>query len=135
MIDKIGDRTIMSEDILTQNEPTATNFMGPVALSEAAAVQFRKKMASENKEGWGIRVAVQGGGCSGMSYFMELTETPQAEDKIFQSQGLQIICDMKSWFYLRNMTIDFDDDLLMGGFRFHNPNAKSSCGCGTSFSA
>lgn len=125
----------MAEDILTQDESVATNFMGPVSLSEAAVVQFRKRMTRENKADWGIRIAVQGGGCSGMSYFMELTEKPQTGDKIFQSQGLQIICDMKSWFYLRNMTIDFDDDLLMGGFTFKNLNAKSTCGCGTSFSA
>lgn len=109
-------------------------FMGPISLTEAAAKQFRRLMEKEKKPQFGIRAAVQGGGCSGMNYYLDLEAEPAADDKIFESHGLRIFCDMKSWFYLRNMTIDYKDDLLMGGFSFHNPNAKSTCGCGTSFS-
>lgn len=125
----------MSTETTTPPTDTTQPFMGPIALTDSAARQFRRLMEKENKQNFGIRAAVQGGGCSGMNYYLDLEEKPADGDKVFESQGLRIFCDMKSWFYLRNMTIDYKDDLLMGGFTFHNPNAKSTCGCGTSFSA
>ncbi|HIA23542.1 MAG TPA: iron-sulfur cluster assembly accessory protein, partial [Candidatus Marinimicrobia bacterium] len=77
---------------------------------------------------------VDGGGCSGMNYKMSFDNKQGEMDKVIESNGLKIFCDLKSWLYLRGMEIDFSNDLLNGGFKIHNPNANRTCGCGTSFS-
>jgi len=84
-----------------------------------------------------LRVAVKGGGCSGFSYMLELTEDPAGEqDEVSDCNGIKILCDMRSYLYVNGTEIDFKNDNLVGkGFVFKNPNATSTCGCGSSFHA
>ena len=82
-----------------------------------------------------LRMSVEGGGCSGMTYKMDFETNQKTNDKAFESNGLKIVCDLKSWLYLKDVKVDYSDDLLNGGFQIQNPNAERTCGCGTSFSA
>lgn len=81
-----------------------------------------------------LRVGVKGGGCSGFSYSLDLTETVSENDEQWDSHGVKVICDSKSFLYLEGVTIDFKDEVMGRGFIFNNPNASSTCGCGSSFS-
>ena len=80
-----------------------------------------------------IRVGVQGGGCSGLSYSLEFDNQLKPEDKIFEDKGIKIVCDKKSFLYLVGTQLDFSDGLNGKGFQFNNPNASRTCGCGESF--
>ena len=82
-----------------------------------------------------LRVGVKGGGCSGFSYLLDLTEQERETDERFEKHGITIVCDPKSYLYLNGATIDFKDEIMGRGFVFSNPNATSTCGCGSSFSA
>jgi len=81
-----------------------------------------------------LRVGIKGGGCSGFSYTLDVTDRPAEDDQVFESHGVRIVCDPKSYLYLNGTEIDCQDELLKGGFVFNNPNAKGSCQCGASFS-
>ena len=82
----------------------------------------------------GLRLLVKGGGCSGLSYVMNF-ETKKQADLEFDYEGLKVYCDPKSFLYLNGMTVDYSDGLQDKGFKFINPNATKTCGCGESFSA
>ena len=82
-----------------------------------------------------LRVGVKGGGCSGFSYILDLTEQERETDEKFEKHGVTIVCDPKSYLYLNGVTIDFKDEVMGRGFVFNNPNASGTCGCGSSFSA
>jgi len=105
----------------------------PVALTERAARQVReiKKKESLDEELY-LRVAVEGGGCSGLSYKLGF-DIKTDEDKVVESQGMDIIIDPKHLMYLEGIVIDYPDGLDARGFTFDNPNASESCGCGSSF--
>jgi iron-sulfur cluster assembly protein len=81
-----------------------------------------------------LRLGIEGGGCSGLSYTMELTEERRKLDRLFEFSDLRVVVDARSLLYLGGITVDYSEKLLGGGFRFTNPRAKRSCGCGTSFS-
>ena len=81
-----------------------------------------------------LRVGVKGGGCSGFSYSLDLVETMEETDECWDQHGVNMICDSKSLLYLDGTTVDFKDEVMGRGFVFTNPNATSSCGCGSSFS-
>lgn len=81
-----------------------------------------------------LRVGVKGGGCSGFNYTLDLTDQKTEDDEVFDSHGVEVICDPKSYLYLNGVTIDFRDEVMGRGFVFTNPNATTSCGCGSSFS-
>ncbi|MDR9416074.1 MAG: iron-sulfur cluster assembly accessory protein [Gracilimonas sp.] len=105
----------------------------PVLLTERAAKQVKKIKSDENlEEGLYLRVAVDGGGCSGLSYKLGLDHRTE-EDKIFESHGVEIIVAPKHLMYVEGMQIDYPDGLDARGFTFDNPNAVENCGCGTSF--
>src|SRR5262249_49091801 len=110
----------------------------PILLTEAAAKEI-KTIIDEQKlpaEATRLRVGVKGGGCSGFSYMLDLTEEAKAEgDEELESHGVKILCDMKSYLYLNGVEIDFKDEVMGRGFVFKNPNATSTCGCGSSFQA
>ena len=107
-----------------------------VALSENATKQVKQlKQAQNLPEHVFLRMGVKGGGCSGMSYSLEFDSEIGPHDKQFEIDGIKVVVDRKSYLYLNGTTLDYVTQGLTGGFTFVNPNAKSSCGCGTSFSA
>jgi iron-sulfur cluster assembly protein len=83
----------------------------------------------------GLRVGVQGGGCSGLSYAMRLDTQSRDRDKVFEENGARLFVDSKSYLYLRDTTLDYEETLMRQGFVFQNPQASRSCGCGSSFTA
>ena len=111
------------------------NFEESITLTKNAAKRVNAILNGEDKKGYALRVTVQGGGCSGMSYNLTFDNEQKKFDKIYESKGVKILCDFKSWVYVKGTEIDFSDDLLSGGFKLNNPNANKTCGCGTSFSA
>ncbi|GMU35861.1 MAG: iron-sulfur-binding protein [Phycisphaerae bacterium] len=113
-----------------------------VRLTERAAkevttiIQQQKELAEKNGEEFKplfLRVGVKGGGCSGFSYSLDLTENVGELDEQWEQEGVQIVCDPKSNLYLEGTVIDFKDEMMGRGFVFTNPNATSTCGCGSSF--
>ena len=102
------------------------------------AVARIRKMMDEGKVpfGGGLRLAVQGGGCSGLSYAVRFDAKPAETDNIFEFDGgVRVLVDPKSLIYLAGMIVDYKNDLMQQGFVFENPNAQKSCGCGSSFTA
>ena len=106
-----------------------------IVVTKDAVKKLKNVMKSDGKEDYFLRMSVEGGGCSGMTYKMDFDKQQKEFDKVFESNGLKVICDLKSWLYLKDVRIDYSDDLLNGGFKIKNPNAERTCGCGTSFSA
>ena len=106
-----------------------------IILTDRAAKRVNAILTGEGKENNALRVSVSGGGCSGMSYNLTFDKKEKKFDKVYISKGIKILCDVKSWFYVKGTEIDFSEDLLSGGFQINNPNANRTCGCGTSFSA
>ena len=106
-----------------------------ITVTESAVKRLVAVMKSDGKDDHFLRMSVESGGCSGMTYKMDFENEKGDYDKEFESNGLTIVCDLKSWLYLKDVEIDYSDDLLNGGFKIKNPNAERTCGCGTSFSA
>ena len=107
-----------------------------ITMTQKAAEKIKKVFQNNGMpEGSCLRVGIKGGGCSGFSYTLDVTDKPADDDEVFESNGVRIVTDPKSCLYLNGTEIDYSDELLKGGFVFNNPNAKRSCGCGASFSA
>ncbi len=107
-----------------------------LTLSESAARQIRELRAAQNLgDDVFLRMGVKGGGCSGLSYALEFDTELRPHDRQFEIDGVRVVCDAKSYLYLVGTTLDYVRQGLTGGFTFTNPQAKSSCGCGSSFSA
>jgi len=106
-----------------------------VVLSEKAAHEIESIIEQQNleKDAVCLRVGVKGGGCSGFSYVLDLTETRRDNDEEWEQHGVRMICDPKSLLYLDGTEIDFRDEIMGRGFVFNNPNATTTCGCGSSF--
>ena len=104
-----------------------------IQLSDTARKEVKKLLDQQNKPGLFLRVGVKGGGCSGMTYDVKLDDKQDEHDRLYDINGIKVVSDLKSLLYLDGMSIDFSTELVGGGFRFINPNAKGSCGCGTSF--
>ena len=111
-------------------DPAAT----PVALTAKAAEKVREIRVEENiEEAYGLRLKVVGGGCSGFSYDLYF-DLPQDIDHALESHGMKLLCDQMSLMYLMGTQVDYVEGLQGAGFKFNNPNVKSTCGCGSSFS-
>src|ERR1700739_4204163 len=108
-----------------------------IHLTERAALKIRALLEKDgvSPEQGGLRLGVQGGGCSGLSYAMRLDTQPRERDKIFVEFGARIFVDPKSLLYLNGTTLEYEETLIRQGFVFQNPNATRSCGCGSSFTA
>ncbi len=100
------------------------------------AVSEVKRIVSEQKlpDATALRVGVKGGGCSGFSYTLGFDDQVSETDQIYEIAGVRVVCDPKSFLYLNGTQIDFEDNLMGRGFKFGNPNAAKTCGCGESFS-
>ena len=120
----------------TITAPARTAPAKGLQVSEKAIARIRSAMAKEgvSPEQGGLRVGVQGGGCSGLSYNIRFDPQPRERDRIFQFGDVRVFVDPKSFIYLHGMTLDYQESLIQQGFVFVNPNASKSCGCGTSFS-
>ena len=121
----------------TTQAPTAEKSAPVVHMTERAAKKILALLAKEgvSLETGGLRVGVQGGGCSGLSYAMRLDTQARDRDKIFEEFGARIFVDPKSLLYLNGTTLEYEETLMRQGFVFQNPNAARSCGCGSSFTA
>jgi len=113
---------------------------GPVKgieITEKALAKVRSALAKEgiSPEQGGVRLGVQGGGCSGLSYNVRFDTQPRERDRVFQYGDIRVFVDPKSFIYLHGMVLDYQETLMQQQFVFVNPNAKKSCGCGTSFSS
>lgn len=108
-----------------------------ITLTERAAQEVKTILEQQNlsPETTYLRMGVKGGGCSGFSYALDLTETKTEQDEEFDSHGVKVVCDPKSYLYLNGTTLDFKDEVMGRGFVFNNPNATHTCGCGSSFQA
>lgn len=122
---------------------TATEQFAPqaaakgIAVTDKAIAKIRGALAKEgiSPEHGGLRLGVQGGGCSGLSYNIRFDTQPRDRDRVFQFGDVRVFIDPKSFIYLHGMTLDYQETLMQQGFVFVNPQATKSCGCGTSFSA
>jgi len=108
-----------------------------VQVTERALTRVRAAMEKEgiSRSHGGLRLGVQGGGCSGLSYNIRFDTQPRERDRIFQFGDVRLFVDPKSFIYLSGMVLDYEHTLMKQGFNFINPNASRSCGCGSSFSA
>ncbi|MER1986861.1 MAG: iron-sulfur cluster assembly accessory protein [Solibacillus sp.] len=106
-----------------------------IILTEAASFQVKEMMAQNEEEHASLRVAVKGGGCSGLSYGMAFDQTVNDDDFVDEQHGIRIVVSKEDAAILVNTKIDFKQSLMGGGFTIDNPNALASCGCGTSFKA
>src|SRR6201988_3478856 len=104
-----------------------------IQISETAAQKIKSLMAKQGITEGGVRVGVKGGGCSGLSYTFAWERQPRLGDEVFEGHGAKIFVDRKSLLFLKGTTLDYDTALLTKGFVFNNPNAKQTCGGGSSF--
>ncbi len=111
-----------------------SRFSGQIVVSDKAAEKLCELMVAEKKDPavYGLRLGVQGGGCSGLTYFMDF-DTAREDDKIFENKGARVLVDSKSILHVSGSVLDYSEGLMGSGFQIKNPNAKSSCGCGSSF--
>jgi len=122
-------------DTLAPEAPPKTAAPAPVRLTPRAAEAVKKIMAQkEIPEGYGLRVGVKGGGCSGMSYVLGF-DKQREHDRAFELDGIPVYMDKRQGLYLMGTVVDYHDGLDARGFTFENPNATKTCGCGSSFSA
>lgn len=105
-----------------------------ISVTEKAAQAIRKQIDKRGTPDASLRVGIRGGGCSGFSYVIEFHDgPPKAKDRVFDQFGVRVVVDPKSLIYLNGTTLDWEQTLMRQGFKFVNPNEKSSCGCGHSF--
>jgi len=104
-----------------------------LALTELAATKLKELIEKQGKEGYGVRVGVLKGGCAGYTYNMDFAQAQQADDQLLEMHGVRLFVDNESFKMLKGVIIDYVETLQGAGFKFENPSAKASCGCGKSF--
>jgi iron-sulfur cluster assembly accessory protein len=133
----MGDSAVMPESA-SLSPPTAPPAIreggeGLVRLTESAGNKVRALVARE-KQGEYLRIAITGGGCNGLSYKLRFAPEPKRGDILVRSSGVAVVVDPRTALYLKGTQLDYSTQLIAGGFKFSNPNAKASCSCGESFS-
>ena len=123
-----GELTV---DLMKSDDPSATG----IDVTVEASGYISQLMEKDGKAGFGLRVGVKGGGCSGLQYELTFEDDAKKDEKTFESNGMRIFVDLKSYLYLRGLTLDYSGGLNGKGFVFMNPNAVKTCGCGASFAA
>jgi iron-sulfur cluster assembly accessory protein len=121
----------MSTTTITPTTPEVK--AAPISLTPNAVAKVRGIMAQQNPTPAGLRVGVVGGGCSGFSYSLQFDTSAGMMDKVFDMDGLKVFVDATSIMYLNGCRVDYVETLEGAGFKFENPNVKSTCGCGSSF--
>ena len=111
-------------------KPAAKSF----GITDNAVRQLRKLMEDRGTPTAGLRIAVKGGGCSGLSYTMDWADAPREKDRVFERDGVRVFIDGKSFLYLAGSELTYEQTLMASMFKVQNPNVKSVCGCGESFS-
>ena len=106
-----------------------------ITVTEAATQKIKSLLEEQGKPEYGLRVGVMGGGCSGFQYNLAFEDSAGEMDQVIETGGVRVFIDAKSCLYLNGVTLDYADGLMGTGFKIHNPNARSTCGCGESFSA
>ncbi len=124
----------MATTTVPTNAPAVAPKTPPVSLTPNAIAKVKEIMAQQTPVPSGLRVGVVGGGCSGFSYSMSFENGAGMMDKVFDMEGLKVYVDSTSLMYLNNCIVDYVETLEGAGFKFENPNVKSTCGCGSSFS-
>src|SRR5438045_1608703 len=121
---------------MQQTTQSATPVKG-IQITDKAIARVRSAMEKEgvSVEQGGLRLGVQGGGCSGLSYNIRFDSQPRERDRVYDFDGVRVFVDPKSFIYLHGMVLDYEETLMKQGFTFVNPNSSKSCGCGSSFSA
>ncbi|HEY6100989.1 MAG TPA: iron-sulfur cluster insertion protein ErpA [Anaeromyxobacter sp.] len=114
--------------------PSEIAVESPITLTPKAIEMVKDAIQREGLAGWGIRVGVVGGGCSGFQYSMDFEKEPKDGDMAFVQDGVRLYVDPMSSMYLQGVTVDYVVGLQGAGFKFSNPNARTTCGCGSSFS-
>lgn len=117
--------------IATENQLTTSTM---ITITPTALQEIQRRQSSHQQKDSYFRIGVKEGGCSGLIYTLNLEETSQENDSIAEHQGLKIIIDPKTRPLIENLKLDYSEDLMGGGFRFQNPQAKQNCNCGQSFS-
>src|SRR5271157_2352985 len=132
------DQAIKGEAVKDQTVKPATPTAPAkgIQVTDNALRKIRSAMAKENisPEQGGLRLGVQGGGCSGLSYNIRFDTQPRERDRVFEFEDVRVFVDPKSFIYLHGMVLDYEETLMHQGFVFQNPNSSKTCGCGTSFS-
>jgi len=116
------------------SEPAAAPRTLSVSVTPRAAEKAREALARRGTPDALLRLGVKGGGCSGFSYVIEFADQPRTRDHVFEFEGVKVVVDPKSLVFLSGSTLDYETKLMQHGFKFVNPNEKSGCGCGESFS-
>src|SRR6266702_2049704 len=124
----------MATTTKSEVKPQETTKKAPIMLTPNAVAKVKEIMAQQNPVPAGLRVGVVGGGCSGFSYSMSFENASGLMDKVFDMDGLKVYVDATSLTYLNGCTVDYIETLEGAGFKFDNPQVKSTCGCGSSFS-
>ncbi len=114
--------------------PSDAGSDSPITLTPKAIEMVNDAIQRENLAGWGIRIGVVGGGCSGFQYSMDFEKEPKDGDQTYEQGGIKLFVDPMSSMYLQGVTVDYVVGLQGAGFKFNNPNARTTCGCGSSFS-
>ncbi len=124
-----------ADESTTTASPVTNNNASSITLTPKAIEMTKKALEEEGLQNHGLRVAVRGGGCSGLEYALDFAESARIGDTVLEMDGLKVFIDMASQQFLKGTVIDFVSSLQGSGFKFNNPNAKRSCGCGSSFSS
>jgi iron-sulfur cluster assembly accessory protein len=124
----------MATTVTPEVKPQETTKKAPVMLTPKAIAKVKEIMGQQTPAPAGLRIGVVGGGCSGFSYSMSFENASGMMDKVFDMDGLKVYVDATSVMYLNGCTVDYLETLEGAGFKFENPNVKSTCGCGSSFS-
>ena len=119
---------------MTTMSPQHSVPINTIQITEKAASKVRQFAADKGMVKFGLKVAVKGGGCSGLTYVLEIVVGPEADDKLIEHHGVEVYVPKKAFVFLAGTVLDFSDGLNGKGFEFANPNAAKTCGCGTSFS-
>ena len=105
-----------------------------VGIDDSAVVRLKALLEQRQTPQAGLRIAIRGGGCSGLAYHLEWAEGAKERDKVFEREGVRVFIDPKSYLYLMGTELIFEETLMASGFKLRNPNEKAACGCGESFS-